>query len=127
MSILLRIAATGVAFWITAALLSGINIEADSAGETIITITVLAVLFGVVNAVLKPIIKIVGCGLYILTLGLFALVVNALLFLLVAWLAGAMNLAFSVDHFGWAMFGALLVSFISWVITLALPGDHTRS
>lgn len=124
MSILLRIVATGLAFWITSALLTGITIDTESLGETILTVTVLAVIFGVINAVLKPIIKVVGCGLYVLTLGLFALIVNALLFLLVEVLADAMNLGFAIDGFWWAMLGALVVSFISWVITLVLPGNN---
>ena len=124
MSILLRIVATGLAFWITSALLTGITIDTESLGETFLTVTVLAVIFGVINAVLKPIIKVVGCGLYVLTLGLFALIVNALLFLLVEVLADAMNVGFAIDGFWWAMLGALVVSFISWVITLVLPGNN---
>ena len=124
MSILLRIVATGLAFWITSALLAGITIDTESLGETFLTVTVLAVIFGVINAVLKPIIKVVGCGLYVLTLGLFALIVNALLFLLVEVLADAMNVGFAIDGFWWAMLGALVVSFISWVITLVLPGNN---
>ena len=116
--------ATGLAFWITSALLAGITIDTESLGETFLTVTVLAVIFGVINAVLKPIIKVVGCGLYVLTLGLFALIVNALLFLLVEVLADAMNVGFAIDGFWWAMLGALVVSFISWVITLVLPGNN---
>ena len=56
-------------------------------------------IFGLVNAVLRPIIKAIGCGLYVLTLGLVALVVNGLLLLLTSWIAGKVDLAFHVDGF----------------------------
>ena len=67
-------------------------------------------IFGLVNAVLKPIIKVVGCGFYILTLGLISFVVNALLFLLVGWLADELELAFVVDGFWAGFWGAIIVA-----------------
>jgi putative membrane protein len=79
------------------------------------------VIFGVVNAVLLPIIKTVGCGLYILTLGLVAIVVNGLLFLLASWIAGELDLPFHVDDF-WpsAVLGALIVGIASSILNFVV-------
>jgi putative membrane protein len=80
------------------------------------------VIFGIINAVLRPIIKTVGCGLYVLTLGLISLIVNGLLFLLTSWIAGKFELPFHVDNF-WpsAIFGALLVGIVSWILNALVP------
>ncbi|GAB3997580.1 phage holin family protein [Glycomyces albus] len=123
MKIIVKIAVTGAAFWVASWLLSGIQIGTaqDSLTDRLLTLGVIAVIFGVVNTVLKPIIKTLGCGFYILTLGLFSLVVNAALFLLVAWIAEQFDLVFGVDNFGWAVLGALVVTVASWVINLVLP------
>ncbi|THV40840.1 phage holin family protein [Glycomyces buryatensis] len=121
--LIVKIIVTGAAFWIASWLLSGIQIgtSTDSAADRILTLGVIAVIFGIVNAVLKPIIKGLGCGFYVLTLGLFALIVNAALFLLVAWIAGLFDLVFSVDNFGWAILGSLVVTIAGGVINLVLP------
>ncbi|WP_211116597.1 phage holin family protein [Glycomyces buryatensis] len=123
MKLIVKIIVTGAAFWIASWLLSGIQIgtSTDSAADRILTLGVIAVIFGIVNAVLKPIIKGLGCGFYVLTLGLFALIVNAALFLLVAWIAGLFDLVFSVDNFGWAILGSLVVTIAGGVINLVLP------
>ena len=96
---------------------SGIHIDAKSAWGTVGTAVLVALIFGVVNTVIKPIVKLVGCGLYVLTLGLIALVVNGLLFLLVSWIAGVLDIPFHVDDF-WpaAVLGALLVGIVSWAL-----------
>jgi putative membrane protein len=88
---------------------------------------VVAVIFGVVNAILRPIIKMVGCGLYLLTLGLVALVVNGLLFMLTSFIADQLDLAFHVDKF-WptAVLGALFVSVVSWVLNLVVPDGKDK-
>ncbi len=93
-------------------------------GGAIGTLVAVAVIFGLVNAVLRPLIKVVGCGFYLLTLGLIALVVNGLLFMLTGWIAGELDLPFVVDGFWPAVFGALLVSIVSWALNLFVPdGD----
>ena len=87
-----------------------------------------AAIFGVVNAVLRPIIKTIGCAVYVLTLGLIALVVNGLLLLLTSWIAGKVDLPFHVANF-WpsAVLGALLVGIISWVLNLLVPDGKDDS
>jgi putative membrane protein len=106
MQFLIRTAATAVALWIATLIISGIEVAGSSTIRNILTLLVVALIFGLVNAFLKPLIKIVGCVFYVLTLGLIALVVNALLFLLTAWLADVLNLPFTVDGLWAAFWGA---------------------
>jgi putative membrane protein len=123
MGILIRLAVSALSLWITTVIVPGITLSTDSTGEAILTLVVVAVIFGVVNAVLRPIIKTVGCAFYVLTLGLVAIVVNGALFLLTSWIAGELDLPFHVDDF-WpsAVVGALLVGVVSWMLN-ALVGD----
>jgi len=125
MAFLLRTLATAVALWV-ATIVPGISLTGDAAWENVLTLIAVALIFGVINAVLKPIIKVVGCFFYILTLGLIALVVNALLFLLTGWVADQLSLPFEVDGFWPAFWGAIVVALVSWAITLALP-DRERT
>lgn len=103
MGFLIRLAITAVALWVTTLIVPGVQVTGRNGGNTVFTLIVVALVFGVVNAVLKPLIKVFGCVFYLLTLGLFALVVNALLFLLTDWIAGVLRLPFHVDGF-WAAF-----------------------
>lgn len=122
--LLIRIASTALAFWLATLVIPGITLSTSSHGETVRTLVVVAVIFGVVNGVLQPIIKTVGCGLYVLTLGLVAIIVNGLLFLLTSWIAGQLDLGFHVDGF-WpaAVLGALFVSVVTWVLGLLIDRD----
>jgi putative membrane protein len=122
--VIVRLAATALAFWLATVLIPGITLDTASVGEAAVTLVLVAAIFGVVNAVLQPIIKTVGCGFYILTLGLIAIVVNALLFLLTSVIADQLDLPFHVDGF-WpaAVLGALLVSFVTWVLGLLFDRD----
>jgi putative membrane protein len=121
----LRTVATAIALWV-ATVLPGNNLTDDSLLINALTLIAVAVIFGLINAVLKPIIKVVGCIFYILTLGLIALVVNALLFLLTGWVAERLDLPFEVRGFWQAFWGAIIVAVVSWAITMALP-DRRRS
>jgi putative membrane protein len=122
MGIIIRLVITAVSLWIATLLISGIQLTTDSIPSKIGTLLAVAVIFGIVNAILRPIIKVIGCGLYVLTLGLIALVVNGLLFLLTSWIAGELNLPFHVDNF-WpsAVLGALLVGVVSWLLNMLVP------
>jgi putative membrane protein len=122
MGILIRLVITAVSLWIATVLIDGIRLTTDSFGGQIGTLLAVAVIFGIVNAVLRPIIKTIGCGLYVLTLGLISLVINGLLFMLVSWIAGQFDLPFHVDDF-WpsAVLGALLVGVVSWVLNMLVP------
>jgi putative membrane protein len=122
MGIIIRLLITAFSLWLATVLIDGIELTTDSTGQKVWTLIVVAAIFGIINAVLRPIIKVVGCGLYVLTLGLIALIVNGALFLLTSWVAGQVDLPFHVDNF-WpsAVLGALLVSVASWLLNMLVP------
>ncbi|WBB96573.1 MULTISPECIES: phage holin family protein [unclassified Solwaraspora] len=123
-SLLIRLGSTALAFWLATLIIPGITLQTDAIGEAIVALLLVSVIFGVVNAVLQPIIKTVGCALYLLTLGLIAVVVNGLLFLLTGFIAEQLDLPFQVDGF-WpaAVLGALLVGVVTWLLGLVLDRD----
>ena len=125
MGILIRLVITAVSLWIATILIGGIELTTDSLPGKVGTLLAVAVIFGLVNGILRPIIKSIGCGFYVLTLGLIAIVVNGLLFLLTSWIAGQFDLPFHVDDF-WpsAVLGALIVGVVSWLLNMLIPdGD----
>ncbi len=96
--------------------LPGIMLTAPNTEGKIVAILVVSVIFGVVNAVVKPFFKFVSAPLVLITLGLFLLVVNAALLLLTSWVAGQFHLGWRVDGFWNAFWGALIVSVVSFVV-----------
>lgn len=126
MGFLIRLVIGAVALWITSLVVPGIELTGSSAWDNALTVLVVALIFGVVNAVLKPVIHVVGCAFYVLTLGLFALVVNALLFLLTDWLAGLFDLPFEIDGFWPAFWGAIVMAVLSWLISIVVPDPSDR-
>jgi putative membrane protein len=124
MRFLLRVLASAAALAVATAVVPGIELQAASLGKKTLTLIGVALIFGVINAVLKPIVKIVGCVFYILTLGLIGLVVNALLLWLTSWLAGKLHLPFHVTGFWPAFWGAIIVSVVSWLLSILIrDGD----
>ncbi|MFE7273285.1 phage holin family protein [Streptomyces sp. NPDC057623] len=112
--------ALAVAVW----LIDKITLTGDSTGKKIGTLLLVALLFGLVNFVVKPIVKLLSLPLLILTLGLFTLIVNALMLLLTSWLADKFDLSFHVEGFWTAVLGGLIISIVSWALHVALPdGD----
>ena len=126
MATLVRIVVVAVALWVATLVVPGIAVTATTPALRVGTLVAVALIFGVVNAVVKPVVKLLGCAFYILTLGLFALVVNALLFLLVGYLADALGLPFTVDGFAAAFFGAIVVGVVSFVLHVAIPDRIDR-
>ncbi|WP_046471269.1 phage holin family protein [Allosalinactinospora lopnorensis] len=126
MSIIIRIIVNAIALWAAVFLIQGINVTAGTASEQILVYLAVGAIFGVVNAVIKPIVKTVGCAFYVLTLGLIALVVNALLLMLTAWAAEQIGLAFTIDGFWPAFWGAIVVAVVSWLLSLFLPDGGER-
>ena len=108
---LIRTAISAVALAVTAWLIVGIRY--DSLGALLLA----AVIFGLVNAFIKPVLAFVTCPLILLTLGLFTLVINALMMGLTSWVAEQIGVGFHVDSFRDAFFGAIIVSIVSWVLT----------
>jgi putative membrane protein len=120
-SFTLRLVITAVALWVATAALSGVNVTTASTPKKIGTLLAVALIFGLVNAVLKPIVRTLGCGLYALTLGLVALLVNGFLFWLSGLIAVHLGLPFEV-HGAWsAILGALIVGVVSWLLGVIIP------
>ena len=121
LAVLVRVAVVAVALWVATLVVPGIGVVSADPSVRLGTLIGVAVIFGLVNAVVKPVVKVLGCAFYVLTLGLFALVVNALLFLLVGYLAGRLGLPFVVDGFVPAFFGAIVVALVSFVLHVVIP------
>ncbi|WP_327354872.1 phage holin family protein [Streptomyces sp. NBC_01304] len=112
-------AALGVAIW----LVDKISLTGSSTPRKVLTLVLVALLFGVVNVLVKPVVKLLTFPLFVLTLGLFTLVVNALMLGLTSWLADKLNLSFHVEGFWTAVVGGLIISVVSWAMNVALPDD----
>ncbi|MFD6528549.1 phage holin family protein [Streptomyces sp. NBC_01335] len=112
-------AALAVAIW----LLQDITLTGTGTGRKVLTLVLVALLFGLVNFLVKPVVKLLTLPLFILTLGLITLVVNALMLKLTSSLAGAVDLSFHVDGFWTAVLGGLIVSVVSWALHVVLPDE----
>jgi putative membrane protein len=125
---LLKIVINGLALYLAAVIVPGIHIgEQGNTSSTLVTVLVVAVIFGIVNAVLKPILTILSLPFIVFTLGLFLLVVNAILLQLTSWISGSLDLAFHVDHFFWdAVIGALIITVVASVLNAVVP-DRDRA
>jgi putative membrane protein len=120
-----RLIINGVAVLAAALIVPGIHLSAASKHATPndwLTLAVVALIFGVANAIIRPILLVLTLPLNILTLGLFTLVVNALMLWLTSWVAQDLHIAFRVDGFVPAFLGALIVSVVSFGLSrLAAP------
>jgi putative membrane protein len=125
MRFLLRVVVSAAALAVATWAVSGIQLLAGSDWSKTGTLLGVAAIFGVINAVLKPLIKVIGCAFYVLTLGLAALVVNGLLLWLTSVVAGDLTLPFHVTGFWPAFWGAIIVGLVSWVLHLII-GDERR-
>ncbi len=123
-SLIIRVIVNALALWAAVLLIDGIEVTAqDTVGQILVYLAVGAI-FGVVNAVIKPIVKTVGCLFYALTLGLIGLLVNALLLMLTNWIAGLFDLPFHIDGFWPAFWGAIVVTIVSWLLSMFLPDGN---
>lgn len=107
-----------VALWVAAWAIPGITFGGGSTAQVVKTVVIVALIFGIVNVFIKPILKLISLPLIILTLGLFVFIVNALMLQLTSWLAGKFDLAFHVEHFFWdAVLGGLIITFVSMLLS----------
>ena len=123
MFFLLRLIINAVALLITAWIIPGIHLGAAGPHPTTNdwgTLLIVALIFGLVNAVIRPLLILLSLPLEILTLGLFIFVINAFMLLLTSWIAQAMGLGFRVDKFLSALLGALIISVVSFVLSRVL-------
>jgi putative membrane protein len=102
-------------------LLAGITLTGATEGDRVVTLVLVALVFGVVNAVVRPVVKLLSLPFIILTLGLLIFVINALMLLLTSWLSEQLGLGFRVDGFLTAILGAVIVAVATWVLEHLLP------
>ena len=125
MNTFLRIVATAIATAVAVWLVPGLTLTSDGLGNQILTLLVVAVIFGIVNGVVKPFTTAISACVVILTLGLFLLVINALMLMLTGWLSGQFGLGFHVDGFWPAFFGAIVISVVGAIFS-GLLGVEAR-
>ena len=126
MRLIVRLLATAVALAVAAWLVDGISVGPGTDTERALTLLGVAVIFGLVNAIVRPILRLLTLPLVVLTLGLFLLVLNALMLLLTEWIAEQFDLAFQVDGFWSAVLGALIITVVSFLINIVLPDRYER-
>lgn len=117
-SLLIRWLINTLAIYVAVRLVPGLHYTGGPAG-----LVVVALIFGLVNATLRPLLTFLTCPLVLVTLGLFLFVINALLLMFTAWLSTQFDIGFSVDGFGSAFLAGLLISLVSLFLSLAV-GEH---
>ena len=123
MFILLRLVINAVALLVTAWIIPGIHLGAAGPHPTQhdwVTLLVVALIFGLINTIIRPIVLLLSLPLTILTLGLFLFVINGFMLLITSWIAQGMGLGFRVDGFFPALLGSLIISVVSFVLSRAL-------
>lgn len=121
---MIKVLVNAVALWVAAWLVGGIQLAEGSGStqEQIVTILLVALVFGVANAIIRPVLVVLSVPALILTLGLFIFIVNAAMLGITSWFSGLVGLDFHVDSFFWdAILGALIISLVSMVINTLLP------
>lgn len=121
MSFLIRLLVNAAALWAATLIVPGVT-----ASGGLVPLLAVALLFGVVNATIRPLARILTFPIILLTLGIFALVINGLMLLLTSALSGALGLGFHVRGFGAAFWGAIVVSVVSAVLSVVVPGRRDR-
>jgi putative membrane protein len=124
MTVLLRVVVNALALAVATWLLAGITLTGASGVDRGVALVLVALVFGVVNLVVRPVVKLLSLPFLILTLGLLIFVINALMLLLTSAISGALDLGFHVDGFGTALVGALVVTVVTWALELVLSGDR---
>lgn len=116
-----RAAVTGLALWVVTLILPGMTfVGGSTSAQKIGIVFVVAVVFGFVNAIIKPIVALLSLPLYVITLGLFHIVVNALMLWITAWITDhTTHWGLHIDKFWWtAIWAAILLSIVGWVFSV---------
>jgi putative membrane protein len=120
---LLRAVLTGFALWVVTLIVPGLSfVGGNTTAQKVGIVFVVAVIFGLVNAIIKPIVQILSIPLYILTLGLFHIVINALMLWITAWITRhTTHWGLQIDHFWWtAIWAAIVLAIVSWLLSLVV-------
>jgi len=115
---LLRWGINTIALYVAVEILPGL--EHSGSGVALLGV---ALIFGLVNAALKPVLVVLSCPLVAVTFGLFLLVINGLMLLITAWVSNLFDLGFRVDGLGWGILGSLVIGLIGWFLNSLLAED----
>ena len=115
---IIRLILNAIALWLTTLIVAGVSVQPyeDTQLAAVLSYLVVALIFGVVNSIVGTAVRVVAFPLYILTLGLLSLVVNALLLMLAAWVSSLFGFGLIVENFWWGVLGALVLSIISGIL-----------
>lgn len=117
-NLLIRLLVNAVALWIAALVVDGIAVP-----QSVLGLLLVALIFGLVNALIRPILAGATCAINVLTLGLFTLIINALMLLLTSYLSGLAGEEFAVNGFVPALLGAVVIGVISFVSNLLIKDE----
>ncbi|GAA3081395.1 putative membrane protein [Kribbella aluminosa] len=120
-NLIIRLLANAVALAVASWLVSGITLEGATTTRRVVTLLIVAAIFGIVNAIVKPVVKVLSFPFLILTLGLLTFVINAVMLWLTSWITGKLDVQFHVAGFWPALWGALIISVVGMVINTVLP------
>ncbi|WP_216389641.1 phage holin family protein [Arcanobacterium phocae] len=133
MKFLMRILCNAVALWIVTLLLSGFALRRptiaqlfnlDPQVQSIIALIVSGAILAIVNSFVRPIVKLLSLPIYILTLGLFFVVVNGAMLMLTSWISGQLGVGIIIDSFAWALVGGIIISVVNTALDVLIPGKH---
>ena len=124
-SIITKIVINAVAIWIATLVVPKVDVGDGSLGQRILSLLIVGALFGIINTFIKPLVKLFTLPLYLLTLGLFTFVVNALMLKIVEWLSGRIGISFDAGPFFWStLAAAVVITFVSMILNVTVPdGD----
>ncbi|MEW6926481.1 phage holin family protein [Trueperella pyogenes] len=132
MNFLIGAAFNAVALWIATLMFSGIRLTGAGdallanlgpGGQAAVYFLLAGAVLGAVNMVVRPIVNVLSLPFYILTLGLFFVVVNALMLMLTAWITSHFAMSLVIDSFGWALAGGVVVGLVNWTLSLIIGRD----
>lgn len=122
LAFLIRVVISAVAIYLTSRWISGVELLNDgTTGGTVLVVGLVGAVLTVVNMIIRPIVKIVSLPLYLLTLGLFFVVVNGAMLMLTSWITSHFEYGLTIESFGTAIWASLFVSLISLILTAILP------
>ena len=124
-SIVTKVVINAFAIWIATLVIPKVTVGEGTIGHRVLSLLIVGALFGVINAFIKPVVKLFALPLYFLTLGLISFVVNALMLKIVEWLSGKIGITFEAGPFFWSTLeAAVVVTFVSMILHITVPdGD----
>lgn len=129
MRLVIRIVVNAFAIWVVTLIPLGVSIIPFAPGETlqrVLSLLAVAAIFAVINTIVGTVVKVLTFPLYILTLGLFSLVVNGFLLWLTAWITQLWSWGLRVEDFWWGVVAALIITLINWIFGIILRPRRDR-